>query len=179
MKNLEFKVACPDGLDAIKARLSALSSCSRRGVLQQVDTYFSSAEGRRLKVREVRQSDRYHAELIAYSRPDGESSRESEYYRVPINEVGAQMLALSFALGVRSRVIKDRELWVYEHTRIHLDAVENLGTFAEIETVIEGITEEEANAEHTTVRALLALDSYPPVSSSYGDLVQQSAGQPN
>ncbi|HEX5324823.1 MAG TPA: class IV adenylate cyclase [Capsulimonadaceae bacterium] len=174
MKNLEFEVACPGGLEAIKSSLATLPLASRRGLLKQIDTYFRSPQGRRLKLREVRQSDRRYAELIAYSRTDSVSSRESKYYRYPVDNPQALLEALSFSLGVQSKVVKERELWIYEHTRIHLDTVEILGAYAEIETVIEGITEKEAEAEHIAVRALLALDTYPPVSSSYGDLVQQS-----
>lgn len=173
MKNLEFKVLCPAGYSEIKARLSGSSRCRRRGVLQQTDTYFPAADGWRLKVREVVQSDRRHAELISYLRSDSLFSRESEYYLVPVSDSEALKRTLAHGLGpVLATVVKERELWVYDHTRIHLDTVEGLGMFVEIETVMEEIAEDEAQAEHNAVRALLALDTYPAIAHSYGDVAQ-------
>lgn len=176
MKNLEFKVLCPAGFGDIKARLSG-AGCARRGILHQTDTYFPAADGWRLKLREIVQSDRRHAELISYFRPDTTSSRHSEYYVVPVTDAASIIHALSAALGgIQSCVVKERELWVYEHTRVHLDSVDALGQFVEIETVMEDLTEKEANAEHLAVRALLALDAYPPVAFSYGDVAEFRSG---
>ncbi len=172
VKNVEFKVLCPAGFSDIKARLSG-ASCARRGILHQTDTYFPAADGWRLKLREIVQSDRRHVELISYFRPDTTSSRQSEYYIVPVSDAVAFTRALASALGgIRATVSKERELWVYEHTRIHLDTIDALGQFVEIETMMDGLTEKEANAEHIAVRALLALDAYPPVAFSYGDVAE-------
>lgn len=173
MKNIEFKILCPNGFGEIKARLSGSSRCRRRGLLHQTDTYFPAADGWRLKLREVVHSDRRHAELISYFRTNCLSSRQSEYHLVPVSDPEALRRVLASSLGgAQAVVVKERELWIYEHTRIHLDTVEALGTFVEIETVTEEMTEEDAYAEHAAVRALLALDTYPIIAHSYGDVAE-------
>lgn len=37
------------------------------------------------------------------------------------------------SLGIKGVVKKTRHLYIHEHTRIHIDDVENLGKFVEIE----------------------------------------------
>lgn len=39
------------------------------------------------------------------------------------------------ALGVKGVVKKTRHLYIHEHTRIHIDNVENLGKFVELEVM--------------------------------------------
>ena len=48
------------------------------------------------------------------------------------------MTQLEATHGVRGCVRKRRNLWILDATRIHLDEVEGLGAFVELETVSEG-----------------------------------------
>jgi adenylate cyclase class IV len=57
------------------------------------------------------------------------------------------------------------------HTRIHLDDVGGLGRFVELETVADGITEGEAEDEHTNVVALLDLVDAARIDVAYVDLM--------
>ena len=74
-------------------------------------------------------------------------------------------------------VAKRRRLYRLGHTRIHLDRVDALGPFVELETVVGSFPGDEAArraaaaAEHHRVIALLALDRLPAVAGSYGDLL--------
>ena len=48
-------------------------------------------------------------------------------------------------LGVRACVRKRREVWLYRNARIHLDTVDGLGCFVEIEVVVtEGMAQARA-----------------------------------
>jgi adenylate cyclase class IV len=60
---------------------------------------------------------------------------------------------LAAALGVRGEVRKRRELVLVGQTRVHLDVVEGLGTFVELEVVLEA-GQSDADGE-AVARALL------------------------
>ena len=82
---------------------------------------------------------------------------------------------LTLALGVKTIVKKQREVWMFNHTRIHLDTVADLGQFVELETVFQGQTEAEAINEHQHVKAVLHLDIVDPIAVSYSDLVMRKS----
>jgi adenylate cyclase class IV len=71
---------------------------------------------------------------------------------------------------VRGTVVKRRQLWILDATRIHLDEVDGLGSFVELETVFEGATEPGARAEHERVVALLGIRPESAIPGSYIDL---------
>jgi adenylate cyclase class 2 len=51
-------------------------------------------------------------------------------------------------------VTKQREIWLYENVRIHLDRVEGLGTFLELEAVFDGSPDGE-NAQRARIDFLM------------------------
>jgi len=55
---------------------------------------------------------------------------------MPVPDAPAQRRLLERMLGLRACVRKRREVWLYKHARIHLDTVERLGRFIEIEVVV-------------------------------------------
>jgi predicted adenylyl cyclase CyaB len=75
------------------------------------------------------------------------------------------------ALGVKAIVDKRRELWVYSNTRIHIDDVDGLGDFIELETVITNQTDIEAQSEHHFVKQSLEINDDQIVPVSYSDLI--------
>jgi adenylate cyclase class IV len=101
--------------------------------LIQEDTFFNAGLGR-LK---LRQTAGRSAELIHYDRPDAPWPRESLYTFYctdlpdPLKEV------LTKALGVRAVVRKRRTLYLIGQTRVHLDQVEGLGEFIELEVILD------------------------------------------
>jgi adenylate cyclase class IV len=195
VQNLELKVRCLDGtaLQRIES-LAASAGASYMHTLQQRDTYFP-AEHAHLKLREWwRQSEEDRpateeeegppelqhsyekgaagAVLISYVRPQKGGTTTSDYLIYRVDEPLMLRTLLSQALGVRAVVEKKRKIYQYGHTRIHLDEVQHLGAFVELETVINGaISLGEATAEHSAVISLLELDRLPVVPYSYSDLL--------
>jgi len=132
--NLEIKAR---GGDWEKARALATE---RVGVDEQVDTYFRTAVGR-LKLRESSLSG---GQLIPYFRPDADGPRRSDYRVLSVDDAPSLRAMLSEMLGVHAVVRKRREILLHENVRIHLDEVEGLGRFLELEAVFDGSAEEEA-----------------------------------
>lgn len=98
-----------------------------RGVISQRDTYFEVASGG-LKLREESPGTPH---LIQFQRADEAQQRLSSYRIVAIDD-GASLRA---ALGERGVVVKRRHLFLWRDVRIHLDEVEGLGSFLELEAV--------------------------------------------
>jgi predicted adenylyl cyclase CyaB len=171
-RNIEIKARVTD-LEEVLAAALALPARDA-GVMRQVDTYFYVSRGR-LKLREI---DGVRAELIFYHRPDLGEAKRSDYRIVAVEEAAAARTLLEAALGVRARVEKERRLLLYRHTRIHLDTVVGLGTFVELETVLDGIDEADGRAECAEVAQALGIDGGDLLEGSYGDMVLFLAGVP-
>ena len=175
-KNLEFKARC-ESLDTLQPRLADLKA-THRETIHQVDTYFHSPTGR-LKLREIAEiGDSW---LIYYERPNQHTSRYSQYQFCEIAEPAVLKSLLAAAVGIKAIVKKQRALWMFNNTRIHLDTVEGLGQFVELETIesppltgeihYQVQTEAETVAEHQHVKTTLALDTMEPIAVSYSDLI--------
>jgi predicted adenylyl cyclase CyaB len=136
MKNVELKIQ----VNNFKEIRSLLKSIQAKSVnrLNQVDTYYHYHKGR-IKIRE---NNRLIFQLIYYERPDKNSSRVSNYEIIDIKPGQVKNLKTIFykLLGEKAIIKKVRDLWIYKHTRIHLDKVEKLGNFLELETVVKNIS---------------------------------------
>ena len=66
---------------------------------------------------------------------------------------------------------KERTFWQHGHTRVHLDRVEDLGDYVELETACDVIGEDAARAEAQALIAALALDPADFVPLPYRDLL--------
>ena len=130
--NLEIKARCAD-LGAARARVERIAT-ERVGVDRQLDTYFRTRSGR-LKLRE---SSLRGGQLVPYLRPDERGPKLSDYRVVPVEDPPGLKALLSEILGVYRVVEKQREIFLYENVRIHLDRVKGLGTFLELEAVFDG-----------------------------------------
>jgi homotetrameric cytidine deaminase len=161
-RNLELKATDPDP-DATAARAQALGA-AEQGVLPQRDTYFASRNGR-LK---LRQQDGAGAELIAYGRGDATEAAESDYVLAPVSDPAAMAEALDRSLGTVVVVSKRRRLLLWENVRIHLDDVDELGTFIEIEIVEP---DDRAPAQMARLRDALAIEDSALVAVGYSDLL--------
>src|SRR5207249_2802979 len=107
---------------------------------------------------------------IFYERPNESGARRSDYTLVPVGEPAGLQAALTAALGVRARVEKERHLLIWRHTRIHLDTVADLGTFVELETVLDGLSEEAGRAECSEVMRALGIAAEDLLEGSYGEM---------
>ena len=163
-RNVELKARDADPEATLRRALEL--GASDEGVLRQRDTYFGRARGR-LKLREQEPGG---AQLIAYERPDDDEARTSAYRLADVADPDALREALDAALGTRVVVDKRRRLLLYENVRIHLDDVEGLGAFVELEGVAapdSDLTRERELVDR--LRTELALGE--PVAVSYSDLL--------
>jgi adenylate cyclase class IV len=128
--NIEIKARVPDpaALERAVARLGA----SGPEILVQEDTFFAAPRGR-LKLRRLA-PDR--GELILYSRAEGRDPRPSDYTLAPTADPAALLRILAATLPTLGVVRKTRRLYLAGQTRIHLDEVEGLGSFMELEVVL-------------------------------------------
>jgi len=99
-----------------------------RGVDLQMDTYFNVPTGR-LKLRE----GNIENNLIYYERQDTPGMKESSFQLVRVPDAKALKEVLTKSLGVKTVVKKKREIYYIGNVKFHIDEVENLGSFAEIE----------------------------------------------
>jgi adenylate cyclase class IV len=184
MRNVELKVARDAAALARTRALALAAGAVPVGLLRQTDTYFHTPRGR-LKLRQIREDGQpERAELIGYARGDVAGARESEYHIAAIADAPGLIATLEAALGVRVRVEKRRELLLLRHTRIHLDAVERLGNFVELETLVgaaepgrdgaAGVADTAAGArELREIAAALELPLEAGIPGSYADLLER------
>jgi homotetrameric cytidine deaminase len=171
--NVELK-ARDDNPDQTVARCLALGA-EDKGVLHQRDTYFRARQSR-LKLRDQGEDG---TQLIAWGRPDQAEPKESTYVLAPVTAAGPMEEALEYALGPPLVVVsKRRRLFLWEGVRIHVDEVDELGTFIEFEAVLDsGAGEPELGAAHDKVRRLrseLQVEDDALVSVGYADLLLDS-----
>ena len=139
------------------------------GELHQIDTYFLSKKGR-FKLREIDGED---YELIYYERPDESEPKISTYEIIQLDYDSAKRMkkVLDASMGIKVIVEKKRELWIYKNTRIHLDVVDGLGEYVELETVVKDAEMKDAEKEHDEVVELLELSQYEKCEMSYSDML--------
>jgi adenylate cyclase, class 2 len=145
-RNIELKAVDPEpdrSLDVCRA-LGALD----RAVIRQRDTYFHVRQGG-LKLREE-SPGRPH--LIQFQRPDRPEQRQSDYRIVVVEDADAARSALAAALGILGVVVKRRHLFLWKQVRIHLDEVDGLGHFIELEAVARALSD--LTAEHRMIAEL-------------------------
>jgi homotetrameric cytidine deaminase len=168
--NVELKARVFDPV-ATAAQCLAVGATDH-GELQQTDTYFMARRGR-LKLREGSDG----SEVIAYRRPDSADASESTYVRAPVSSLDSVAEALEAALGTLVVVSKRRRLLLWEGVRIHLDEVEELGSFIEFEAVLPDAGDlETARMKVARLRSELGIEDDALVSVGYADLLLDSPG---
>ena len=130
-QNVEIKARVRDH----KALVYRTELTANRGpvTLIQNDTFFEVPVGR-LKLREFPGGK---GELIAYDRPDAVGPKTSNYAISYTKDSPTLLKVLQAALPVIGTVRKTRLLYIAGRTRIHIDDVEGLGWFCELEVVLE------------------------------------------
>lgn len=166
--SVEIKARCKD-LGRVRKILVEAGAVSP-GIDPQVDTYFTVPHGR-LKVRE----GAIENALIGYHRPDDRGPKTSAIGLMELTPGGAKEITrvLEAALGVKKRVVKRREIFFVENVKFHLDEVEGLGRFVEIEALSTGGVESREALERQARSWIerLALDPDDFVTGSYSDLL--------
>jgi predicted adenylyl cyclase CyaB len=171
-RNIELKARCSD-LATVHAKAQNLGARDM-GILCQRDTFFAAPHAR-LKLREFGDG---RAELISYVRPDVATARGSDYVLAPIAHLADLRAALEHALGIVGTVSKRRHLFLIQATRIHLDEVEGLGSFVELETVIDRQSEDEAFSELRTIAEALGIQATDLVALPYTEQLEHLRSVP-
>ena len=173
MNNIEIKAALPDRA-AVEHALNALPA-RREWTRQQRDVFFRVPRGY-LKLRSYQGGN--GGELIAYSREPGFEPRASDYDIVRVASPDQMEAVLGRSLGIRGVVEKTRTLYLWRHTRIHLDQVSGLGAFLELESVVSGISREEALGETRKLIKTLAVARENLLDRPYLELLEQGRPSP-
>lgn len=149
--NIEIKARCDD-LSAAR-RIAERLATRHVGVDDQTDTYFVTRRGR-LK---LRRSSLSGGQLIPYLRPDQPGPKRADYQVLAVPHPDALERTLTELLGVHRVVKKRREIFLVDNVRIHLDEVEGLGSFLELEAVFDGSAESEREQRHRVAELMKAL----------------------
>ena len=179
MKNLEIKIKLSD------AQISTLTNSLKTTIekyfidtLIQTDVYFvENLPHYKLKVRTeyTKQTNSDNCYAIYYERPDG-TRKISNYEFYKIDDYDQFMKVFGKNLKIRTTVKKIRELYQYKNARIHIDNVENLGVFLEIEVIINNEKEVvESNVIMTEILNMLFGDNYDDykiITNGYAELTE-------
>jgi len=167
--NIEIKARARN-FDEIRRRAEALSDAPVE-VIPQEDTFFNTTQGR-LKLR-ILPGER--GQLIYYTRPDQEGPKRSDYHISHTADPENLKRVLALAYGIRGVVRKTRYLYLVGQTRVHLDDVDGLGQFMELEVVMR---EEQSDAEGQTIAeelmASLGVAQSDLLEGAYMDLLESS-----
>ncbi len=141
-RNIEIKASL-DNVGFCLDKAKSLSGTDPE-IIKQDDFFFNCDNGR-LKLRFFSQQN---GVLIFYKRKNDSGPKTSEYFISETKEPGVLLQVLEKSYGIHGRVKKTRKLFLIGRTRVHIDQVENLGNFLELEVVLSenensntGITE--------------------------------------
>ncbi len=163
----------------IKARLSQPENTKKKIIaladgppteIVQEDVFFHANSGR-LKLRKFAPDA---GELISYKRGDNLGPKTSTYHIFPTRNPDLLESMLTFSLGVKGLVRKVRQLYKIGQTRVHLDEVEELGSFLELEVVLTATqTELEGETIARSIMSDLAISPADLIDVAYIDLLDK------
>ncbi|XP_076578510.1 uncharacterized protein LOC143315000 isoform X2 [Chaetodon auriga] len=166
LSNVEIKASVSD--PAQFAQEAAQLSQSEGTIIRQHDTFFNCSQGR-LKLRDFMNGS---GQLIFYERPDTDGPKLSRYSISPTSDPTSLRAVLSDALGVKGEVRKERRLFLIGQTRVHLDTVEGLGNYMELEVVMRPEqTVEEGQQVAEDLMEKLGVSKESLVTGAYMDLL--------
>ena len=164
--NIEIKAHCeqPEHIREILKEHDA----EFKGIDHQTDTYFKVPDGR-LKLRQ----GTIEQNLIFYRRPDSESPKASDISLVSVEHPDQLHELLTNALPTKVVVDKKREIYFIANVKFHIDKVDELGHFVEIEAIDEDgtIGEEKLRKQCRYYVELLGIADEDLVGHSYSDMI--------
>lgn len=167
-RNVEIKAGSIDF--SAQSEIAASIATEPPVSLTQEDTFFHVPSGR-LKLREFENGG---AEVIQYRRPDALGPKQSTYVRSQVSEPSSLKEALANSLGIRAVVKKRRKVFMAGQTRIHMDEVEGLGEFIELEVVLNADqAESEGVAIAEDIMRALGIKEEHLLSCAYVDLLAE------
>lgn len=170
--NIEIKAKCSNH-EKIREFLESRGA-DFKGVDHQVDTYFKINKGR-LKLREGN-IENY---LIYYERENKEGPKQSDiilFKSIPGSSLKSLLIN---ANGILIVVDKRREIYFIENVKFHIDTVQTLGTFIEIEAIDENgsIGKEKLLKQCNEYLKLFNISGSDLISVSYSDLLLEKVGE--
>jgi predicted adenylyl cyclase CyaB len=164
--NIEIKARChdPERIRAILKQRNALF----KGEDHQIDTYFNCCHGR-LKLRE----GNIENPLIHYNREDQAGPKQSAVTLYQPQPDSSLKKILTQALGVLVVVDKQREIYFIDNIKFHIDQVERLGSFVEIEAIDElgVIGQEQLKKQCKEYMRLFQINPEDLIEYSYSDML--------
>ncbi len=166
--NIEIKARARD-FNGIRSRAEIMADMPVE-VISQEDIFFSVPKGR-LKLRVRRPNP---AQLIYYERPDQNGPKRSDYQIFETTDPDNLKRTLSRALGVRGLVRKTRYLYLVGQTRVHVDDVQDLGQFMELEVVMRpGQSDADGQAIAEDLMSRLGVEPSDLLEGAYMDLIEE------
>ncbi len=169
--NIEIKARCINHnkiRDLLKSR-----GADFKGIDHQIDTYFKVNRGR-LKLRE----GKIENFLIYYERENKEGPKQSDIILLETAPGSSLKAILVNSMGVLVVVDKKREIYFVKNVKFHIDTVQELGTFMEIEAIDESgsIGKEKLLEQCNEYLKLFSISDADLISVSYSDLLLKRAG---
>ena len=167
--NIEIKARCdnPQKIERILEKHEA----DFIGLDHQIDTYFKVNHGR-LKLRE----GNIENALIHYFRKDQEGPKSSEVLLYK-SEPGSNLKAiLSESLGILTVIDKQRNIYFIDNVKFHIDEVQCLGSFIEIEAIDKDgkLGKEKLEEQCNYYLNLLEIPEKDLMKNSYSDMLLKS-----
>ena len=168
-RNVEIKARI-SSVEALVPRVAALADQGPVEI-EQDDTFFVCERGR-IKLRALSATE---GQLIFYRRANQAGPKESRFVISPTASPDSLRDALTLAYGSAGRVRKHRTLYLVGRTRVHLDRVESLGHFLELEVVLaEGESPDAGVKEARALMTALGLADDQLIDGAYVDLLWPS-----
>lgn len=141
-----------------------------KGKDEQTDTYFNVPNGR-LKLRQ----GNIENNLIWYSREDQEGPKQSNFKLMPVADGEALKDILKNALDIKVAVKKSREIYYIGNIKFHIDELEGLGNFVEIEAgnKLADLSVEELYEQCRFYMKEFGIKEQDLLANSYSDMLEQ------
>jgi adenylate cyclase, class 2 len=166
--NIEIKARCKNhkALEEVMQKMNF----PFEGAEHQTDTFFNVPNGR-LKLREYNNKS---AVLIPYIRPDVSTPRNSDYVLLDVKDPNQTIDILENMFGLRLIVEKSRKIYMYDNIRVHLDHIEDLGDFIELEGVITNPSQREETLQKIDLlMSLFDISDEDIVLNAYVDMLEK------
>jgi adenylate cyclase, class 2 len=170
--NFEIKAKCTN--ISLARNILISHNAEFKGIDYQKDTYLNVSKGR-LKIREGLVENC----IVYYERPDDLKPKKCSYDILQFSpgdiEIESLKKILVSALGIKITVEKKREIYFIGNIKFHLDTIEGIGDFLEIEAIGENDTEEKILSEQCG-RYLeeLGVKDEDLIGVSYSDMIKIS-----
>lgn len=164
--NVEIKARCKNP-DAIRNYLQN-NNADFKGIDLQIDTYFKTNCGR-LKLRE----GNIENNLIYYERNNQAGPKSSDFILTKIPDAAHLKESLSKAMGIKVVVSKKREIYYINNVKFHIDEVNELGSFTEIEAgnIGNDLTKDELLKQCEFYMRQFGIEEKDLIEVSYSDML--------